>query len=79
MTYGGPEFIKMIQKNIKITYLYFYNVGGGQDKPAWTACPPDGEDNQGGGQDIPGQLAPGGQAVQGGQDKLLHRLPQSVG
>ena len=29
--------------------------------------PPGGEDNQGGGQDIPGQLAPRGQAVQGGK------------
>ena len=60
-------------------YIFLLVLGGGQDKPAWTACPPGGEDNQGGGQDIPGQLAPrggkptavslppGGQAVQGGK------------
>ena len=37
----GPEFIKMIQKNNKITNIYIFTcVGGGQDKPAWTACPP---------------------------------------
>ena len=51
----------MIQKNNKITYIYIFTcVGVGQHKPAWTACPPGGEDNQGGGQDIPGQLAPRG-------------------
>ena len=45
----------------------------GQDKPAWTACPPGVKITRVGGQDIPGQLAPRGQAVQGGgQDKLLH-------
>ena len=59
-------------------------LGGGQDKPAWTACPPGGEDNQGGGQDIPGQLAPRGARqprlacppggnLSRGQDKLGHR------
>ena len=53
--------------------------GGGQDNPAGLSSPPGGkinqlgyltprgEDIQGGGQDIPGQLAPGGQAVQGGK------------
>ena len=35
MTFGGPEFIKMIQKNNKITYIYIFTcVGGGKDKPA---------------------------------------------
>ena len=61
MTYGGPEFIKMIQKNNKITYIYFYMCwgggGGGQDKPAWKACPPGVKITRVGGQDIPGQLA----------------------
>ena len=33
--------------------------GGGQNKPAWTACPLS-EDNQGEGQDSPGQLIPQG-------------------
>ena len=45
-------------------YIFFLVLGGGQDKPAWTT-PPRGEDYQGGGQDIPGQLVPRGQAVQG--------------
>ena len=45
-------------------YIFLLVLGGGQDKPAWTACPPGGEDNQGEGQDIPG-----GQAVQGGKIK----------
>ena len=42
-------------------------MGGGQDKPAWTACPPGGEDNQGGGKINRDSLPPGGQAVQGGK------------
>ena len=85
MTYGGTESIKMIQKNNILTCIIFISVGrggGGQDKRAWTACPPGGEDNKGGGQDTLGQFAPlgqanggwlvpWGQAVQGG--KLGHR------
>ena len=59
--------------------------GGGQDNPAGLSSPPGGEINQlgyltpggediqGGGQDIPGQLAPQGASCPGGQDKLLHR------
>ena len=43
-------------------------MGGGQDKPAWTACPPGGEDNQGGGKITRGASCPGG------QDNLLHRV-----
>ena len=36
-------------------------MGGGQDKPAWTACPhPGGEDNQGGGKITRDSLPPGG-------------------
>ena len=60
MTYGGSEFIKMIQKNKKRICIFFTCVGwGGQDKPAWTACPPDVKINRvGGGQNIQGQLAP---------------------
>ena len=73
MTYGGPEFIKMIQKNNKKTYIYILLVlaggggGWGQDKLAWTACPPGGEDNQGGGKISPDSLPPRGQTVQGGK------------
>ena len=67
MTYGGSEFIKMIQKNNKIIYIYIYLCWRGQDKPAWTACPPGGEGNQGGSQDIPGQLVPRGASCPGGK------------
>ena len=49
----------MIQKNNKTTCLYFYLCSAGAGQLA-----PGGEDNQGWGQDIPGQLG-GGQAVQG--------------
>ena len=41
-------------------YIFLLVLGGGHDKPAWTACPLGGEDNQGWGQDFPGQLAPPG-------------------
>ena len=68
----GPEFIKMIQKNNKITYIYFYlcwrgGGGGGQDKPAWTACPPGVKITRVGGKISQDSLPPGGQAVQGGK------------
>ena len=39
----------MLQIIVNITQQNFLCMGGGQDKPAWTACPPGGEDNQGGG------------------------------
>ena len=43
MTSGRSEFIKTIQKNNKITCIFFLLVlgwgGGGQDKPAGTAYP----------------------------------------
>ena len=60
MTDGGSEFIKMIQKNNKITCICFYLcwAGGKINRPGQLA--PRGEDNQGGGQDIAGQLAPQG-------------------
>ena len=48
-------------------------MGGGQDKPAWTACPPGVKITRVGGKITRDSLPPGGQAVQGGQDKLLHR------
>ena len=50
-------------------YIFLLVLGEGQDKPAWTACPLGGEDNQGGEQDIP----PGGKLSRG-QDKLGHQL-----
>ena len=74
----------MIQKNNKITCIYFYLcwAGGKINRPGQLA--PGGEDNQGGGQDIPGQLAPWGARqprlacppggnLSRGQDKLGHR------
>ena len=63
----GPEFIKMIQKNNKITYIYFYLCWRGQDKPAWTACPPGVKITRVGGKIFRDSLPPGGQAVQGGK------------
>ena len=43
-------------------YIFLLVFGGGQDKLRLDSLPPGGEDNQGGGQDIPRQLAscPGG-------------------
>ena len=65
MTYGGPEFIKMIQKNHK--YIFLLVLAGGQDKPAWTACPPGVKIIRVGGKISRDSLPPGGQAVQGGK------------
>ena len=48
-------------------------MGGGQDKPAWTACPPGVKITRVGGKITRDSLPPGAQAIQGGQDKLLHR------
>ena len=54
----------MIQKNN--THI-FTCVGGGQDKPAWTACPPGVKITRVGGKISRDSLPPGGQAVQGGK------------
>ena len=64
MTYGGSKFIKMIQKNNKITGIFFTCAGGGggQDKPAWTACPPPGV-----------KITRVGGKLSRGQDELGHR------
>ena len=72
MTYGRSEFNKMIQKINEMTCIIFVLVlggggGGGQDKPVWTACTPNDEDNQGGEQEPPGGK------LSRGQDNLLHR------
>ena len=40
-------------------------MGGGQDKPAWTACPPGVKITRVGGKITQDSLPPGGQAVQG--------------
>ena len=42
-------------------------MGGGQDKPAWTACPPGVKVTRVGGKITRDSLPPGGQAVQGGK------------
>ena len=42
-------------------------MGGGQDKPAWTACPPGVKITRVGGKITRDSLPPGGQAVQGGK------------
>ena len=81
MTYGGPEFIKMIQKNNKITYIYIYMCwgGGGQDKPAWKDCPPGVKITRVGGARYPGTACPpGGQAVQGGKINCYTGLSNSL-
>ena len=49
MTYGGPEFIKMIPKNNKMTLLFFLLVFGGIKINLPGQLVPRGEDNQGGG------------------------------
>ena len=80
LTYGGPKFIKMIQKNNILPGIIFYECMAGGKIKRLDSLSPRGEDNQGGVQDIPGQLArwaasqlwlarpPGGQVVQG--DKI---------
>ena len=40
MTYGGPGFIKIIQKNNTLTCISLPVLCGGQDKPAWAAYLP---------------------------------------
>ena len=42
-------------------------MGGGQNKPAWTACPPGVKITRVGGKITRDSLPPGGQAVQGGK------------
>ena len=49
-------------------------MGGGHDKPAWTACAPHprGEDNQGGGVRYLGTACPPGGKLSRGHYKLGH-------
>ena len=63
MTYGGSDFIKMIQKNNM--YIFLLVLGGGQDKPAWTACPPGVKITRVGGKISRDSLSPGGQVNRG--------------
>ena len=48
-------------------YIFLLVLGGGQDKPAWTACPPGVKITRVGGKISRDSLPPGGQAVQGGK------------
>ena len=64
---------------VNITQQNFLCMGGGQDKPAWTACPPGMKIIRAGvrypwtGQANRGWLAPpGGGKLSRGQDKLGH-------
>ena len=60
------EKLQDVKKNV-----FLFLAGGKINRLGQLA--PGGEDNQGGGQDIPGYLAPRGASCPGGQDKLLHR------
>ena len=57
-----------LQKNNEMAFNFFLLLlGGGQDKPAWTACPPGVKITRVGGKISRDILPPGGQAVQGGK------------
>ena len=55
-------------------------MGGGQDKPAWTACPPGVKITRVGGKITRDSFPPGGQAVQGGKINCYtgYELPLGV-
>ena len=64
MTYGGPEFIKMIPKNNKMTYFFFFLlVFGGIKMNLPGQLVPRGEDNQGGGKINQDSLLSGGKSI----------------
>ena len=46
-------------------YIFLLVLGGGQDKPAWTACPPGVKITRVGGKISRDSLPPGGQANRG--------------
>ena len=46
-------------------YIFLLVVGGGQDKPAWTACPPGVQITWVGGKISRDSLTPGGQVNRG--------------
>ena len=56
----------------------FLIFGGGQDKPAWTACPPGVKITRVGGKISRDILPPGGQAVQGGKITVTPATSPSV-
>ena len=53
-------------------YIFLLVLGGGQDKPAWTACPLGVKITRVGGKISRDSLPPGGKLSRG-QDKLGHR------
>ena len=53
-------------------YIYLLVLGGEQNKPAWTACSPGLKITRVGVKISGTACLPGGQAIQWGQDKLLH-------
>ena len=48
-------------------YIFLLVLGGGQDKPAWTACPPGVKITKVGGKISQDSMPPGEQAVQRGK------------
>ena len=76
--------IVVLQIIVNITQQNFLYMGGGQDKPAWTACPPGvkitragvrypGTACPPGGANQPRLACPPGGKLSRGQDKLGHR------
>ena len=55
----------MLQIILNITQQNFLCMGGGQDKPAWTACPPGVKITRAGGKISRDSLPPGGQVNRG--------------
>ena len=61
----------LAEKLQNVKKKFFLSLAGGQDKPAWTACPPGVKITRVGGKiNRPGQLAPRGGKLSRGQDKL---------
>ena len=54
-------------------------MGGGKDKPAWTACPPGVKITRVGGKITRDSLPPGGQAVQGGKINCYTGMQENTG
>ena len=57
----------MLQIIVNITQQNFLYMGGGQDKPAWTACPPGVKITRAGGKISRDNLPPGGASCPGGK------------
>ena len=55
-------------------YIFLLVLGGGQDKPAWTACPPGVKITRVGGKISWDSLPPGGEDNQGGGQDISGQL-----